>query len=336
MFSERYGMQRIVGLGGGIGASRLWRALVTHLDPSELTLVVNTGDDIWIHGVRVCPDIDTTLYALSGRQNLKSGWGIQGDTFRCMEELRELSGGAWFNLGDLDLATHLLRTAMLREGVGLARITSVLANKLGVTVKVLPASDDEIATIIEDTAGGRLHYEEFLIRHQARYPVRRVYYSGIVDARPASGVIEAIRSADRIIIAPSNPVASIGPVIAIEGVREALCERRSSVIAVSPIVKGVKIDDPGEALRALSRSALLTALGVTPSASGVAEMYSDFCSGFVIDKADVDETKRVRRAGVRPYVAETLLHRGADADSLVELLLTTSRVFESSQPVESH
>lgn len=314
-------MARIVGIGGGVGASRLWRALADHLEPSELTLVVNTGDDIWISGVRVCPDIDTTLYALSGRQDQSRGWGIRGDTFRCMEQLRALTGDVWFNLGDLDLATHLLRTAMLREGSGLASVTGLLASRLGVKVNVLPASEDQIATTIVDPEGGRLHYEEFLIRHQARSPVGKVCYEGIRDARPAPGVIEAIRSADRIIVAPSNPVASIGPVIAVAGVREALRERRSSVVGVTPIVQGIEIDDPGEALRARSRNALLVAMGVSPSAGAVAGMYSDFCPSFVIDQADAGEAAQVRRVGVRPHVAETLLHRGVDAKPLIDLLL---------------
>jgi LPPG:FO 2-phospho-L-lactate transferase len=314
----------IVGLGGGIGASRLWRALAGAVESSHLTVVANTGDDLWMHGLRICPDLDTTLYALSGRHDPTRGWGLRGESFRCMDALRDLGYGVWFNLGDLDLATHLLRTGLLRDGLPLAQITRRLAIALGVREQVLPMTEQEVATRVETADGSLLHYEEYLVLHGASPPVRRVLYDGIERAEPAPGVLEAIAAADVVVLAPSNPIASIAPILAVPGVRDALQSTAAVVVAVSPIVSGVPITDPGERLRARSRAALLAAAGVPATASGVARLYQGLCQRYVLDPADRDEAHAVRALGLDPVVVPTLLHAGAPMEAIKDAVLATA------------
>jgi len=314
-------VSRIVGLGGGIGASRLWRVLVDSVDPAELTLVVNTGDDLWMHGLRICPDLDTTLYALSGRQDAERGWGVRDESFRCMGALRALGHDVWFNLGDLDLATHLLRTGLLRDGSGLAEVTGRLAAAMGVAARVLPMSEQDVTTVVE-TDAGTLHYEEFLVRDGVAPRVRAVRYAGADAARPAPGVLESLATAEVVVLAPSNPVASIAPILEIPGIRKALRDTLADVVAISPVVSGVPISDPGERRRAASRTALLASRAVPASATGVAEMYRDLCRRFVIDTADADEAGAVEALGLEPVVVPTLVHTGAPATALVGTVLS--------------
>jgi LPPG:FO 2-phospho-L-lactate transferase len=310
----------IVGLGGGIGASRLWRPLVAAVEPSRLTLVVNTADDLWIHGLYVCPDLDTTLYALSGRQDLVRGWGVADESFRCMGALSALGRKVWFSLGDLDLATHLMRTELLRAGVRLVEITQQLADAMGVRTRILPMTEDAVTTRIR-TPGGRLHYQEYLVQHGARPSVLEVCHEGASRASPAAGVMDAIGEAELIILAPSNPVASISPILAVGGIREAICRTAAPVVAVSPIVSGVPISDPAEQLRADSRAALLGALGVPATASGVADHYRDLVDRYVLDIADAAEADAVRAMGIDVAAVPTLLHSGAPPDELIDAVL---------------
>ena len=312
---------RIVGLGGGIGASRLWRLLAQTAGAENMTLVVNTADDLWQFGLKICPDIDTTLYALSGRQDTQRGWGVKDESFRCMTALRGLSRDVWFNLGDLDLATHLYRTGLMRDGTGLVAVTARLASALGVTARVLPMSEDEVATLIETADGRLLHYEEYLVRYQCGPQMRRVHFDGLDRAEAAPGVLAAIGSADLIVLAPSNPVASILPILGLPGVREALRQRRERVTAVAPIVSGVPIVDPDEYRRAASRAALLAAAGVPATAAGVAHLYRDICSRFIYDASDCGEAGPIAAAGPEPVRAELLLHCGASPASLLAAIL---------------
>jgi LPPG:FO 2-phospho-L-lactate transferase len=316
-------MSAIVGLGGGIGASRLWRALVRAVGPARVTLVVNTADDLWIHGLRVCPDLDTTLYALAGLQDEARGWGRRDESFRCMAALRALRHDAWFQLGDTDLATHLLRTGLMRAGTGLSEITRRLADAWSVPVRVLPMTENEVATRIETPGQRQLHYQEFLVRHRAALPIRRVWHEGIQQAAPASGVLEAIADADVIVLGPSNPVASMLPILSLPGVSDALRDARRRAVAVSPIVSGVPIHDQHERIRAASRAALLSATGVPASASGVAGLYAHLCARYVLDASDAAEADSLRDLDVDPVVVRTLLHCGAPASSLVDAVLGT-------------
>ncbi len=314
-------MSGIVGIGGGIGASRLWAALAAAVDSARLTLVVNTADDMWLHGLRICPDIDTTLYALSGRQDPDRGWGPRGDTYRCMDALRGLGHPVWFNLGDLDLATHLLRTGWLAEGAGMVEVTARLASALGVRARVLPMTEHEVTTRIETVGGATLHYEEFLVRCAAEPPVHRVRYDGIDRAHPAAGVISAIAAADVVVLGPSNPLASVAPVLGLPGVREALRSVADRVVAVSPIVSGVPITHPGERLRAASRAALLASVGVPATAAGVAGLYRDVCRRYILDEADAAESGLIRKLGIEPVVAPTLVHAGVSPHRLTDAVL---------------
>jgi LPPG:FO 2-phospho-L-lactate transferase len=303
---------RIVGLGGGVGASRLWRALVERVDPGGLTLVVNTGDDLWIHGLRVCPDLDTTAYALSGRQDIDRGWGLRGETFRAMETLRGLNRltpdqAPWFNLGDADLATHLFRTGGLREGRPLSRITAELAAALGVGPRLLPMTDDEVETHVLTVGGSLLHYQEFFVRRAAGEELRQVVHRGAEHARPAPGVLEAIGSADLVLLGPSNPLASIGPILAVPGVLQALAATAAPVVAVTPVVSAVPITDPGEARRAASRAVLLRAAGLSHTASAAASLLRGVADAFVLDRADAIELDAITEMGLQVALADTLL-----------------------------
>jgi LPPG:FO 2-phospho-L-lactate transferase len=311
----------VVGLGGGIGASRLWRALVRTAGPSQVTLVVNTADDLWIHGLRVCPDLDTTLYALAGLQDEARGWGRREESFRCMAALQELGRDAWFQLGDTDLATHLLRTGLLRAGVGLTEITRRLAAAWSVPVRVLPMTEQEVATRVRAEGGQDLHYQEFLVRDRASVPVHRVWYDGLDRAAAGPGVLAAISGADLVVLGPSNPVASMLPILGLPGIRAALRAARERVVAVAPIVSGVPVRDPHEMVRAASRAALLAAAGVPATATGVAGLYADLCARYVLDVADAEESAGIRELGMEPVVACTLVHRGASASALSSAVL---------------
>jgi LPPG:FO 2-phospho-L-lactate transferase len=296
----------IVGIGGGIGASRLWRALVHEVGEDEVTLVVNTADDIWMYGLRVCPDIDTNVYALSGRQDLERGWGLRGESFRALAALRELGEEAWFGLGDLDVATHMSRTGMLRAGVPLTEVTRRLALALGTAVRVLPMSDGEVTTTVTTSEGERLHYQEFFVRRGACPVITRVEHEGAAAADPSPGVLEAIAGADLVVIGPCNPLASIAPVLALPGVREALRATPAPVVAVTPIVSGIPIVDPGECRRAASRAALLRAIDLPATATSAACLLREECDVFVLDEADAEERPAIASLGLEVAVARTL------------------------------
>lgn len=315
--------RRVVGLGGGIGASRLWRALVAAVTPTDITLVVNTADDLWMNGLRICPDLDTTLYALADLQDTERGWGLRDESFRCMDALRDLGEYVWLNLGDRDLATHLFRTGLLREGVTLTEVTRRLADQIGVTVRVLPMTDVEVQTQITTTDGRCLHYEEFLVReHAAPVVASTRYETSGGPAVPAPGVLEALRDADLVVIAPSNPIASIAPIFAVPGIRDAVTVA-PDVVAISPIVSRVPILDPGEQRRAAARAALLAAADVPATAAGVSRLYADVCSRYILDVADTVEADVVAGRGLKAPTVPTLLHQGASAASLIEAVLGT-------------
>jgi LPPG:FO 2-phospho-L-lactate transferase len=322
----------IVGLGGGAGASRLWRVLARAAGPSSLTLVVSTAGDLRLHGLRICPDIDTTLYALSGRQDPERGWGVRDDSFRCLEALHDLGGEGWFRLGDLDLATHLYRTGLLAEGRTLTEATARLAGSFGVRARILPMTDDDVTTMVTTADGRLLHYQEYLVREQAGPGVRGVRFDGIGTARPAAGVLAAIDAADLIVLGPGNPVASMLPILGLPGVTPALEQRRDRVVAVSPVVTsapvaagvpvvGAPVTGEAERRRGRARAALLAAIGLPATASGVARLYRGVCSRFVYDRVDQGEATRIQAQGLQPVAADLLLHQGASPDSLLSALL---------------
>jgi LPPG:FO 2-phospho-L-lactate transferase len=303
-------------LGGGIGAARLWRALVrTGVD--DLVVIVNTADDLWRYGLRVCPDLDTVQYWLSDRADTERGWGLRGESFRCMDAMRGLGGAPWFALGDMDLATHLLRTAWLREGAGLGEATERLGAALGVPVRVLPMCEQEVATQVRLANGDWIGYQEFIVHRRADVPVEAVRWVGMGAATPAPGVLAAVHHADLIILGPSNPLASVRPILGVPGVVGALRATAAPVVAVTPVVSGIPIVDAGEASRARSRAALLGARGLRHRAAAVASLYRGIADVFVLDAADAAERDEIVDCAV--VVTPTLVHLGL-ADELPELL----------------
>jgi LPPG:FO 2-phospho-L-lactate transferase len=318
----------IVGLGGGIGAARLWRALLGRVDPGELTLITNNGDDLWWYGLRVCPDLDTVLYTLTGRQDPDRGWGLRGETWHTRDALRALGEDPWFNVGDLDLATHLYRTGALRDGRRLSEITAELAAAAGLGARLLPMTDDEVETHVRLACGNTVHYQEFYVRRRAEDRVLDVEYRGAADAKPAPGVLDALAGADRIILGPSNPLASIGPILAVPGIRDAIAAAAAPVIAVTPIVTGVQITDPGEQRRADSRATLLAAVGLQNNARAAAELLRGLLNCFVFDRADGNDFDG-NGLGSDVMAAPTLVdehgqfpHDPRFGGDLVDLLLT--------------
>ena len=323
---------KVVGLGGGIGASRVWRPLSDACGPDRFTAIVNVAEDLWVQGLRVCPDIDTVLYSLSGRYDLARGWGVRGDSFRCMEALRALGEDAWFNLGDLDLATHLLRTQWLRAGDGLAEITARLGKAMQVSACVLPVSENEIRTLVRIQGGQEIGYVDYLVRRRAEDFVVSTRWEGIEQSRPAAGVLDVIAQADLIVLGPSNPVASMEPILRVPGVAEAVKSSRAFVVGISPTVAALAISDEGERRRAHSREALLKASGTGASASAVAGLYADLLDAFVVDHADIPiEATKVAALGLEVIGAHTLLHLDPPAFDLIPELMRRATAKSSTR-----
>ena len=289
---------RLTALAGGTGAARLLRGFAACLGPSALTVVGNTGDDTEVWGLHVSPDLDTVAYALAGRLDVARGWGLADETFRCLEAMAGHGEETWFNLGDRDLATHLLRTRALRAGEPLSAVTARLAARLGAGIRLLPMSDDRVRTRIR-TPDGWLTFQEYFVRDKAMVEVLEVDYEGAADARPAPGVEEAIAGADLVVVCPSNPVTSVGPILAVPGVVQALTATRAPVVGVSPIVGGAPVSGPA--------AALMRARGLTVSPAGVAAAYAPWLRTLLIDVRDRDVAADVQRAGARPLVADILM-----------------------------
>jgi LPPG:FO 2-phospho-L-lactate transferase len=302
----------LVAVAGGVGAARLLAGLVEVVDPAAITVVVNTGDDLVLHGLHISPDVDTVTYTLAGRDNRETGWGVAGDSFRAMEELERLGGESWFRLGDLDLATHLFRSQRLAEGVGLAQVTAELAAARGVGVRLLPMSEDPVRTRVT-LDEGEVAFQHYFVRLRHDVPVRAVRFDGAEAARPTPGVLEAIAAADRVVVCPSNPLVSIGPVLAVPGVADALAARRDDAVAVSPIVAGSALKGPADRL--------LRELGHEPSVVGVARHYAGWVGTLVIDEADAALAGAVEHEGLRCVVAPTVMSSPERARALARVVL---------------
>ncbi|HEV8564873.1 MAG TPA: 2-phospho-L-lactate transferase [Actinomycetota bacterium] len=308
---------KIAALAGGIGAGKFLRGLVRAVPPENVTVIVNTGDDVRMHGLQVCPDLDSVTYWLGDVFDRERGWGRRGETFRATEELRAFGApDAWFNLGDLDLATHLFRTMLLAGGTPLSDVTRRVAKRFGVRVRMIPMTDAPVTTRIDaiDARGVLLdlHFQEYWVARGAADEVKTVRFDGADRARPAPGVLEAIASADAVIVCPSNPVVSIGPILAVPGVREAVAARRAAVVGVSPIVAGAPL--AGMADR------LMPAVGLEVSAAGAAGAYEGLLGGWVIDECDRALAARLRATGVRVGVTDTVM----TSDDVAEALAVTA------------
>lgn len=298
-------------LAGGVGAARFLSGLLRVCRPTDVTAIVNVGDDFTLHGLDISPDLDTVTYTLAGQINPETGWGRAGETWRVLTELGRLGGQDWFKLGDLDLALHLFRTQRRSEGASLSQVTGEIAASFGVELTLLPVSDDPIATRItpaEPDGATEIDFQEYFVAHQHGIAVRSVRFAGIEGAKPAPGVLDALSSAGTVVVAPSNPFVSIGPVIDVPQVRETLRGRRDSVVAVSPIVGGASIKGPA--------GAMMRELGHEPSVVGVARLYAGFAGTLVIDHADAELAPDVAREGMTPVVTDTIM---ADPDRAARL-----------------
>ena len=300
-------------LSGGVGAARLLRALSDVIEPTQLTAVVNVGDDLVLHGLTICPDLDTITYTLADMNNDDLGWGLRDETWRVMDELDELGGEAWFRLGDRDLATHLYRSQRLSEGATKTEVTKELSTRLGVQVRLLPVTDDPIGTEFV-TGEGRLTFQEYFVRHHHGVEVTAVEVVGATRARLSEEARRALEQASRLVIAPSNPLISIDPILRVPGVRELLRERRDDVVAVSPIIRGAALKGPADRL--------LRELGHDVSAVGVVDFYEGLVGTWVIDEADADLAAEIRGRGVRVEVTTTIMADPDNARRLAKVVLS--------------
>ena len=301
---------KVVVLSGGVGGARFVRGLVESLPPPDVTVIGNVGDDVEVLGVHVSPDLDSVLYALAGLNDEERGWGRAGETWNALETVSGLGGEAWFRLGDLDLGLHLVRTQALRAGTPLSAVTRRLGEALGVATALLPATDDELRTWL-DTPAGSFPFQEWFVARGHRDEVDRVRFEGAGHASPAPGVLEALRDADVVLIAPSNPYVSVGPILAVGEIRAALAEREVPCVAVSPLIGGQAVKGPAD--RMLARMAG----GTSPA--HVTDCYKGLIDAIVVDEADADDLHRL--GDVRPIVARTLMSDASARRRLVEAAL---------------
>jgi LPPG:FO 2-phospho-L-lactate transferase len=289
---------KLTALAGGTGAAKLLRGLARIMDPRDLTVIVNTGDDAEIWGLHISPDLDTVSYTLGGVIDEQKGWGLTGETFHALEQIARFGEPVWFNLGDRDLATHLHRTRLLREGRTLTEVTRSIAAALGVTATVLPMSDQPVRTRILGPDGW-LTFQEYFVREKAQVEVHAVDYAGAAASVPAPGVLEAIASAQAVLVCPSNPITSVGPILAVPGLVEALGATRANVVAVSPIVGGAAVSGPA--------GRLMASAGLPVSAAGVARAYAAWLDRLVFDEQDRALADEIQLLGVAPVPAPTMM-----------------------------
>jgi len=289
----------IAALAGGVGAARLLRGMIEVAPPDQITAIVNTGDDTDLHGLHISPDLDTVMYTLADAINPETGWGLAGESWRVMEALERLGGITWFRLGDQDLATHCYRTQRLSEGAGLGQVTGELARSFGVAISLLPVSDDLLRTRVQLAGGPEIGFQEYFVHMRHQVTASAVRFEGAESARPGPGVLDTLDAAESIVVCPSNPVVSIGPITAVPGVLDRLTRRRDRVIGVSPIIAGAALKGPADRL--------LREMGFESSVVGVARWYGPWMGTLVVDEADADLAPAVEAEGVRCVVAPTIM-----------------------------
>ncbi len=303
---------KVCALAGGVGGAKLAAGLQDVLRPGELTVVVNTADDFELWGLRICPDLDTVMYTLAGIANPQTGWGVKGESFGALDMLASYGEETWFKLGDRDLATHVLRTARLRAGETLTEIMANLSAALGVRSSVLPMCDEPVATVLH-TPDGPLEFQEYFVRRGQRDEVLGIELRGIEDSHPTDAVLGALDAADLVVLCPSNPVVSIGPILAVPGMREALKALRAPKVAVSPIVGGRALKGPADRM--------LDSLGHEVSATGVARMYGGLVEGMVIDGVDEGERHEIEALGMRALATGAIMLDAPDRARLAREVL---------------
>jgi LPPG:FO 2-phospho-L-lactate transferase len=313
-------------LTGGTGGAKFVDGLWHIVPAEELTIVVNTGDDLRWWGLYVSPDIDSIAYMLAGKLSQERGWGVKGDTFFCLNAMAQMGQPTWFQTGDRDLATHVFRTKLLADGKTLSAATAEIAATLGIKTRILPMSDSRVETRVL-TPAGDLSFEEYFVQRWYQDPVELVRFAGAAEAQPAPGVIEAIRSADLVLLAPSNPVTSIGPILAVPGIRKALRETSARIAAVSPIVGGTAVTGPA--------GTLMAAQGFAVSIAGVADFYGDFLDLLVVDSQDAPaahalrnealRNQALRKTGMRVHCTPTIMRKAEDRIALAKSVLDAAR-----------
>ena len=303
---------KVCALAGGVGGAKLAAGLEAVLPPENLAVVVNTADDFDLWGLRICPDLDTVMYTLAGIANPETGWGITDESFAALDMLARYGEDTWFKLGDRDLATHVLRTVRLRAGEPLTSIVANLSAALGVRSAILPMCDEPVATVL-DTPDGPLEFQEYFVRRGQRDEVLGIELRGIEDSHPTDAVLGALDAADLVVLCPSNPVVSIGPILAVPGMREALKASRAPKVAVSPIVGGRALKGPADRM--------LDSLGHEVSATGVARMYEGLVEGMVIDRVDEEELHEIEALGMRALATGAIMRDAPDRARLAGEIL---------------
>jgi LPPG:FO 2-phospho-L-lactate transferase len=302
----------ITALAGGVGAARFLTGLTKLVRQEDISVVVNTGDDIDLFGLHISPDLDIVAYTLAGIVDNEKGWGIKGDTYQCLGMLKKLGCETWFNLGDRDFATHVFRTQLLKKGFTLTQVTEQICAALGLKLKILPMSDDKFETQIV-VADGAVHFEEYFVKRAAKDAVLGVEFAGGADAKPSPQARKAILKAQRVIVCPSNPIVSIGTILSVKGIRDALKETDAKIVGISPIVAGAPIKGPADKL--------LRGLGFEVSAFAVAKLYADFLDTFIIDTVDAAEKSAIENLGVEVKVANTIMKSLDDKIRLAKVAL---------------
>lgn len=303
---------KVTALAGGVGAARFLTGLSKILNPEDLTVIVNTGDDITLHGLHISPDIDIVTYTLAGIVDEAKGWGIKGDTFQALGMLKNYGADTWFNLGDKDLSTHIYRTNRLQQGATLAEVTDEVRLNLGLKTKILPMSNDYFETKIK-TPESTMHFEEYFVKYQYKPRFLAVEFAGSTSAQPAPGVLDAILKTDLIIVCPSNPIVSIGTILSIAGIRDNLHHTKARISAVSPIIAGAAIKGPADKM--------LKGLGIEVSAFGVVKYYSDFLDAIVIDSRDALLRERIEKLGISVTITNTVMKTLNDKIELAKAVL---------------
>ncbi|TAN26319.1 MAG: 2-phospho-L-lactate transferase [Actinomycetota bacterium] len=304
-------------LSGGVGAARFALGMRQIIDPTEISIISNVGDDEVLHGLHISPDIDTVTYTLGNAINPDTGWGLKNETWHAMDALTDYGGITWFRLGDRDLATHLFRTQLLSEGKTLTQVTDRIRKRWKVQPRILPVTDDELRTVLYSVIDGRaqqLTFQEYFVRYAHKPAVSRVIYEHSAEARMTPSVIQALENAEAIVIAPSNPILSIGPILAVPGVSEILSRRRERVVAISPIVAGQAVKGPA--------AKLMAELGLRQSAYGVAEYYKDIISAIVIDDTDAGLADQIRLLGIKTFPTNTLMTSPETSKNLASAALS--------------
>jgi LPPG:FO 2-phospho-L-lactate transferase len=299
-------------LTGGTGGAKFVDGLRQVVPAQDITLIVNTGDDLMWWGLYVSPDIDSITYVLAGLLSRERGWGVKGDTFFCLQAMGQLAQPTWFHVGDRDLAIHILRSKLLAEGKTLSEVTTEISDKLGVKARILPMTNSRVETRV-GTPTGELSFEEYFVQRWYQDPVQSIRFAGAADSEPAPGVIEAIVSADTVLLAPSNPVTSIGPILAVPGVREALQRTKARIAAVSPIVAGEAVAGPA--------GILMTSQGLPVSIAGVAQAYHDFLDLLVVDVRDAQAAEDLRKTGLRVHTAKSIMRTAEEKADLARAVL---------------